>query len=229
MALLISAIGRGNRQIIVVVDMAERASHIRVAVGQQETGRAVVEFGVHPIIKGMAGGAVGSRKGSSGRRMHGIRRLLPIRQVARRACSRKPNIISDRGVLMTILTFHNRVRAEQRKPVEVLLHRLDGHPPAENRVALLAVGAELRTVNVGVTIGALLSNVGENRLGVASRAGYFFVHAAKRVPRGVVVEFGDGANGGPASVRVAIFAGNGQGPVRTSARLPLCDRGHSNG
>ena len=88
-------------------------------------------------------------------------------------------------------------------------------------MALGAVRAELSAVNVGVTIGAVLANVGENRLGVASRAGYFFVHAAKRVARGVVVEFGNGANGGPAGVRVAIFAGNVEGTVRTSARLPL--------
>ena len=33
MALRIPAIGRGDRQIVVVVNMAERASHIRVAVG----------------------------------------------------------------------------------------------------------------------------------------------------------------------------------------------------
>ena len=153
--------------------------------------------------------------------MHGIRRLLPILQVAGRARSRKAQVISDCGVRMALLAFHYSVRAKQRKSVEVLLHRLDRHPPAENRVALGAVGAELTTVNVGVTIGALLSNFGENRPGMTSRAGYFFVHSAKRVPRGVVVEFGNGANGGPACVRVAIFAGNDEGTVRTSARLPL--------
>lgn len=177
----------------------------------------------------MASGAVRSRKRSSGRWMHRIRRLLPIRQVAGRACSRKPQVISDRSVCMALLAFHYSVRAEQRKSVEVLLIRLDGHPPAENRVALGAVGAELAAVNVSVTIGASLSNVGENRLGVASRAWYFFVHAAKRVPRGVVVEFRNSANGDPACVRVAIFAGNCEGTVRTSARLPLGDCGHDNG
>jgi len=66
----------------------------------------------------------------------------------------------------------------------------------------------LRAVYVGVTIGAILANVREHRPGVTSRAGYFFVHASKRVPRGVVIEFGNGANGSPARVGVAIFAGN---------------------
>jgi len=37
MALRIAAIGGSNRQIIVVVDMAEGAGHIRVAIGEEET------------------------------------------------------------------------------------------------------------------------------------------------------------------------------------------------
>ena len=189
----------------------------------------MVELGVQPIVKRMAGGAVGSRERSPSRRMHRIRRLLPIRQVAGRAGSRKPNVISDRGVFMAILAFHHGVRAEQWKPVEVLLHRLDRNPPAENRVALGAAGAELGAVNVCVTIGAIFSNVGENRPGMTSRAGYFLVHAAKRVPRGVVVKFGYGSDRGPACVRMAIFAGNGEGTMRASARLPLGESGHDNG
>ena len=111
----------------------------------------------------------------------------------------------------------------------MLLDRLDRHLPPENRVALGAPAAELGAVNVGVTISAVLANVGENRLCMASRAGYFFVHAPKRVSRGVVFEFGNGANGSPACVAVAIFAGNGKGTVRTSARLPLGIRLNSEG
>lgn len=174
----------------------------------------------------MATRAIRSCKRGSGRWMRRIRRLLPIRQVAGRAGCRKPQVISDRGVLMTFLALDYRVRAEQRKSIEVLLNRLDRHLPSENRVALRAVRAELSAVYVGVTIGAILANVRENRLGVTARAGYFFVHAAKRIPRGVVIEFGDGANGNPACVRVAVFARYVEGTVRTPARLSLGDRGH---
>jgi hypothetical protein len=188
--------------------MTKGAGHVCVAIGQQEPGRAVVEFGVEPSVKGMAVRAVRGCKRSSGRWMRRVRRLLPIRQVAGRAGRRKPQIISDCGVLMTFLAFHYGVRAEERESVEVLLNRLDRRPPSENRMALSAVRAKLSAMNVGVTIGAILANVREHRLGVASRAGHFFVHAAKRVPRGVVIEFGNGANGSPASVGVAIFAGN---------------------
>jgi len=88
-------------------------------------------------------------------------------------------------------------------------------------MALRAIGAELSAVNIGVTVGTVFSDVGEHRLGVASCAGYFFVHAAKRVPRGVMVEFGNRADGSPACVGVAIFAGNVEGTVRTPPRLPL--------
>jgi len=200
-----------------------------VAIGQQKTGRAVVELGVQPGVKSMAACAIRSCKRASGRWMRRIRRLLPIRQMAGRAGRRKPQVISDCGVLMTLLALDYRVRAEQRKSIEVLLNRLHRHLPSENRVALSAVRAELSAMNVGVTIGAILANVGENRLGMASRAGYFFVHAAKRVPRGVVIEFGNGANGNPACVRVAIFAGNVEGTVRTPARLSLGDCGHDHG
>lgn len=105
----------------------------------------------------------------------------------------------------------------------MLLDRLDRHLPPENRVALGAPAAELGAVNVGVTISAVLANVGENRFCMASRAGYFFVHALKRVSRGVVIEFGNGANRSPACVGVAIFAGNAKGTVRTSAGLSLGD------
>ena len=153
--------------------------------------------------------------------MRGIRRLPPIRQVARLAGRRKPQVISDRGVCVALLTLYDGVRAEQRKPIEVLLDRLDRNLPAKNCVALGAVGTELRAVNVSVAIGAVLANASENRLGVASRAGYFFVHAAKRVSRGVMVELRNGADGGPAGGRVAIFARNVQWTVRTSAWLSL--------
>lgn len=96
-------------------------------------------------------------------------------------------------------------------------------------MALGAVLAELSAMNVGVTIGAVLANVGEYRLGVAPRAGNFFMHAAKRVTRGVVVEFGNGTNGDPAGVGVAIFTGNVEWAVRTSARLSLGGGGQGNG
>lgn len=88
-------------------------------------------------------------------------------------------------------------------------------------MTLRAVRPELGAVNVRVAIRAVLAHIGENGFGVATGAGNFFVHAAKRVARRVMVEFGDGSNRSPAGVRVAIFAGNVEGTVRTPAGLPL--------
>ena len=158
-----------------------------------------------------------------------IGRLLKIRHMAGFASRRKPQVSSHGGVLMALVALQDGVRAEQRKPVEVILNRLHRRLPAQNRVALDAVLAELRAVNVGVAIGAVLAHVGKHRPRVASRAGYFFVHAAQRVARRVVIEFGNGANGNPACAGVAILARNSEGTVRTSARLSLSDCGHDHG
>ncbi len=48
MALRIAAIGGGNRQTVVVVDVAEIAGHVGVPVGQGEAGRAVIEHACGP-------------------------------------------------------------------------------------------------------------------------------------------------------------------------------------
>lgn len=126
---------------------------------------------------------------------------------------------------MALLALDDGVGAEQREAVEVLLNRLDRHLPSEHRVALGAVRAELCAVDVRVTIRAILAYVSENRLGMASGAGHFFVHAAKRITRTVMIEFRNCANRGPAGVGVAIFAGDVEGTVRTSTGLPLGIRG----
>ena len=125
---------------------------------------------------------------------------------------------------MAFLAFHDRVRAEKRKPVEVLLNRLHRNLPAEDGVALRAVAAELRAMNVGVAIRAVLAHVGENGLRVASGASHLFMHAAQRIARAVVIKFRDRANGRPTRVRVTILTRNIQWSVRTASRLPLCRR-----
>jgi len=226
MASRIPAIVRRDRQIIIVVDVAQRAGHIRVPVRQQKSRRAVVELGVRPIIKRVARRAVRRRKCRSRRRVHRIRRRLPIRQVARRARRRQPYVSSHRRVLMALLAFHHRVRPQQRKPVEVLRNRLHRYLPAQHRVALRTVRPELRPVYVRVTIRALLPDIRKHRLQMASRARYFLVHPPQRIPRAVMIEFRNGPYRRPTRIRVAILARNRQRPVRTLPRLPLPRRRH---
>jgi hypothetical protein len=146
----------------------------------------------------MATCAVRSCKRGSGRRMLGVCSSQPIRHVASRACSGKPNVISGSGILVASIALHDGVCAEKREAVEMVLNRLIGYLPAERRMALSAVTSHLCAVNVRVAIGAIFSNVSENGLRVATRAGYFRVHSAERIFRGVVIEFGDSANRSPA-------------------------------
>jgi hypothetical protein len=82
MALRVPAIGRGNRQIVVVIEVAQIAGHVGMPAGQQETGRAVVECCRRPTDRRMAGRAVCSRKSRTSRRMDRIIGLLPRRQMA---------------------------------------------------------------------------------------------------------------------------------------------------
>ena len=93
----------------------------------------------------------------------------------------------------------SRVRAKQRKTIEVIADVGHRDAPAANRVAVLAGRAHLAGVNVGVTIRALLSHLGKHRVGVALAAMHALVHAAQgELGFGVVIELRLGADGLPA-------------------------------
>ncbi len=66
--------------------------------------------------------------------------------------------------------------------------------PSLNAVALLALRSHLPAMDVGVTIGASMTDVLENRLGMALRAGHALVHPAQRIPGLVVIELGNVAD-----------------------------------
>jgi len=70
------------------------------------------------------------------------------------------------------------VCAKKRESIVVLLDLLDLHIPAPHVVALVAAGSELALVNIGVTVGTLPSDIREDRLRVALRAGDALVHSA---------------------------------------------------
>ena len=132
--------------------------------------------------------------------------------------------MSDRSALVTLVALHHRMGSEQRKPVEVILNGLHRNVPTAHRVALGTVGAHLTAMNVGVAVRAVLADVGEDWPDMAFRAINLFVHSAKRISRGVVVEFWDGPNRGPTRASVTILAGYREGSVRTPAGLLLCIR-----
>ena len=152
------------------------------------------------------------------------RGFLKLRHVTGRASSRESLVLADGGALVTLVALHHRMRTEQRKPVEVILNGLHRNIPTAHRVALGTIGAELTAMNIRVAVRAVLADIGEDGPDMAFRAINFFVHSAKRISRGVVVEFWDRANRGPARARVTILAGYRKGSVRTPAGLLLCIR-----
>jgi hypothetical protein len=134
--------------------------------------------------------------------------VLPILQMAEIALRGKSKEDADSGTAVTRVARNRSVSPEQRKTILVILHLLRSEIPALYRVTLFAVRTHLTTMNIGVTIGAILSDVGENRFGVTVNALHFFVQSAKWILRLVVIELWDCADGSPACGGVTVFARN---------------------
>jgi len=100
------------------------------------------------------------------------------------------------------------VRTHQRKAVIVLLYIPNRNLPTADSVALPAVCSQLALVNVGMTILAAFSNVGENGPGMTFGTRNRLVQAAQRILRLIVIEFRNRTNRPPCLGRVAILARN---------------------
>jgi hypothetical protein len=72
-----------------------------------------------------------------------------------------------------------------------------------------------------MTILTMLADLGEYRPGMALRALHLFVHAAKRIPRLVVIELRNVANRTPPCRGMAVLTGNRERTMRTSRGHPL--------
>jgi hypothetical protein len=140
--------------------------------------------------------------------MVGIGGFLKLRHVARRAIRQHAVLPSDDGFVAP-LTLHGSVGANQRKKIHVVADLLLGSEPALHHMALRAIRAKLAQMNIGMAIGTVFADVGENRLGVTLRAGKPRVPAPKRKFSLIVIKFQNGADRMPACSRVTIFAGNG--------------------
>ena len=128
---------------------------------------------------------------------------------------------------MAILALHRGVSAEKREAILVILNLLNGIVPTKHGVTLRAIRAHLALVNVGVAILAILPHIREYRFYVALCALHLLVHAAQRIVRFVVIEFGDRANGAPACSGVAVLARNRERSVRTTSAALLTVRKRS--
>ena len=132
-------------------------------------------------------------------------------------------VLADGDSLVAILALDGSVGAEQRETILVILELLDSDIPALHSVTFGAARAHLPLVNIGMTVLAILSYVGENRFDVALRALHFFMHATEGILGFVVIEFCVRANGPPAGGGVAVFAGDGESAMRASGS-PLLRR-----
>jgi len=98
---------------------------------------------------------------------------------------------------VAIVTLDSRVRTQQREAVLVVLELLHSDVPALYGVTFRAVRAHFSLVHVRVTVLAVLSHLGKDRLDMALRTLHLLMHAAQRVLRLVVVKLWVSANGPP--------------------------------
>ena len=174
-----------------------------------------------PAIKIVAALAIGRREG---RASAGVRRIggaLPVFQMAGIALRGKAVEDSGGQLLVTFVALHCGVCAQKREAVLVILHLLNGNIPTLYGVTLCAVGTHLAAMNVGVAIGAILSDIGEDRLDVARDALHVFVHATQGIVGLVVIEFRNGADGSPTGGGVTVLAGDRQRTVRITGGFLL--------
>lgn len=114
--------------------------------------------------------------------------------------------LAARGAFVARVAVHGRVRPGKREAIVMLLDLLHADLPSLNRVALLAVGAQLPPVNIGMAVLAALPHIRKHRLHVALHAGHRLVHAAQWITSLVVVELRNCTDRFPRACRVAVLA-----------------------
>jgi hypothetical protein len=118
MALGIAAICGSGRQVVVVIDMAGGARHVRVAICQQEPRSAVIKLCTKPTVERMTGFACGGKLRAGVVRIGG---LLVVVQMTGCASGRKSLKLADGRALVTILALHRSMSAEERKTILVIV------------------------------------------------------------------------------------------------------------
>ena len=211
-------------EIVVVVDMAVRAlpRWHSMASAKREANRIVVEVGIKPTIRAMAGSAGG---GKFGVHMVRIRGVQVIRLMAGEAFGRHGLELAGCCAFVARIAVERRVGSGQWKTIIVILNLMHRDLPSPNRVALFAIGPKLASVNVGVAILTALSNIGEYRFYVALRTSNRLMHPEQRVTGLIVVEFRNCPDRLPRSRGVAVLTKNIQVAMWTVSFVrDLCRR-----
>lgn len=142
--------------------------------------------------------------------------LLKSGLMAGIALDREPLELPDRSALMTVRAVQAGVSTNQGKPIFVFPDPLNDETPALHGMTLLAVGAHLTAMDIGMAIGAVRARIRKHRLGVTLGAGHALMQTAERVLRSVVIEFRNRADGLPSRRGVAVLTGNTEVTVRTA-------------
>ena len=82
MASGVAAVRGRDGEAVIIVDVAGRAGHVGVALGQQKAGHTVIKSGSGPTYGVVAIGAISGGERGPGRRVNGIVGLLPGGEVA---------------------------------------------------------------------------------------------------------------------------------------------------
>lgn len=127
---------------------------------------------------------------------------------------------------MARVTLEGCVSAQKRKTVLVLTNRMQRDVPAVYGMTLLALRSHLAAVNVGVTIGALVSHIGKNQACVALGTRNILMESAQWVTGLIVIKFGNITDWFPSRERMAVLARDVQRPVRAVRSSPLICRLH---
>jgi hypothetical protein len=141
--------------------------------------------------------------------------LLVLLLVATEALGAEANVDAGGGSAMAGVARNSGMRAQQGEPVAVILHGLGSHAPSLDRVAILALRAELPPVEIRMAGGALRSCLGKNFRDVARITGYVLMHPAQR--EGcflIVIKLRLCAERGPARGGVTILTGQREAAVR---------------
>ncbi len=209
-------------------DVASIAIQRNVGSGQRESGKfQVVELGVKPGVDAVALFASGGKAGGHVTWTRGRLILLGMAGIALRSQALK---LSGGRAFMAGGAIQCCVGSHQGKAVLVLVDLLGGNLPALYAVALLATGAELPLVDIGMAIGALVTYIREYGFDVALGTGDSLMQPTQRVPGLIVVKFRRVSDRLPSLEGMAILTGDIEGAVRTTGvgvglRLPCRKRG----
>lgn len=114
--------------------------------------------------------------------------------------------VGESTVLMTVIAGGGSMSASQRKAVHVHIDLRYRNFPAADRVATLARTRHLAAVNIRVTVGAFVADIGKHHLGMAIHAVDVLVETAQGKSGLVVVKLWNRTNRFPSVHGVAILA-----------------------